>query len=178
MRTATFVLGAGAIAALIAGATTAGRRPVGTPTIERARPVELQGAELAAEIARLQERLRPTTEPSTSRNLFRFNAPVRPTMDTPLVVPDALPPAPPAMRPPLTLVGLAEDTTDAGVVRTAIISGFGDIFLVKAGRSGGVEVSRGRRRRAMAPTSSTTPTARRCTCPSSSARTRSGVRRS
>jgi hypothetical protein len=133
MRTATFVLGAGAIAALIAGATTAGRRPVGTPTIERARPVELQGAELAAEIARLQERLRPTTEPSTSRNLFRFNAPVRPTMDTPLVVPDALPPAPPAMRPPLTLVGLAEDTTDAGVVRTAIISGFGDIFLVKAG---------------------------------------------
>jgi hypothetical protein len=135
-RTATFVLGAGALAALIAGATTAGRRPAMMPTIERARPVELQGAELAAEIARLQERLRPTTTPSASRNLFRFSAPGPRAIETSPVAPDVAPPPARVMAPSpprLTLVGLAEDVTDAGPVRTAIISGFGDIFLVKVG---------------------------------------------
>jgi hypothetical protein len=34
---------------------------------------------------------------------------------------------------PLKLEGLAEDRGDQGPVRTAIISGFGDIFLVKEG---------------------------------------------
>jgi hypothetical protein len=134
-RTAIFVLGAGALAALIAGATTAARRPAMAPTIERVRPVELQGAELAAEIARLQERLRPTTSPSASRNLFRFSAPGRRAIETAPVAPD-VPPPPPVLAPPpprLTLVGLAEDVTDAGPVRTAIISGFGDVFLVKVG---------------------------------------------
>ena len=100
------------------------------------RPVELQGAELAAEIARLQERLRPTTAPSASRNLFRFSAPGRRAIETAPVAPDVAPPPPPVLAPPpprLTLVGLAEDVTDAGPVRTAIISGFGDVFLVKVG---------------------------------------------
>jgi hypothetical protein len=36
---------------------------------------------------------------------------------------------------PLKLEGLAEDHGDQGPVRTAIISGFGDIFLVKEGES-------------------------------------------
>jgi hypothetical protein len=34
---------------------------------------------------------------------------------------------------PLKLEGLAEDHGDQGAVRTAIISGFGDIFLAKEG---------------------------------------------
>ena len=140
MRTATFVLGAGALAALIAGATTSGRRPAAVRPIERARPVEVQGAELAAEIARLQERLRPTTTPSSSRNLFLFGAPGRRATDVVPALPEMmLPPVPvrvPAPTPPrLALVGLAEDVTDSGPVRTAIVSGFGDIFLVKAGET-------------------------------------------
>lgn len=140
MRTATFVLGAGALAALIAGATTSGRRPAAVPPIDRARPVELQGAELAAEIARLQERLRPTTAPSSSRNLFMFGAPGRRATDVVPAAPEMmLPPVPvrvPAPTPPrLVLVGLAEDVTDGGPVRTAIVSGFGDIFLVKVGEA-------------------------------------------
>ncbi len=136
LRTVTFVLGAGAIAALIAGATTSGRRPVLAPPAERARPVELQGAELAAEIARLQERLRPTTAPSSGRNLFRFGAPGRgATVAVPPLPEDAAAPvlAPSRVPPRLALVGLAEDATDDGPVRTAIVSGFGEIFLVKAG---------------------------------------------
>ena len=39
------------------------------------------------------------------------------------------------MVSPLKLEGLAEDHGDQGPVRTAIISGFGDIFLVKEGDS-------------------------------------------
>jgi hypothetical protein len=39
------------------------------------------------------------------------------------------------MVSPLKLEGLAEDHGDQGAVRTAIISGFGDIFLVKEGES-------------------------------------------
>lgn len=37
------------------------------------------------------------------------------------------------VRPVLTLIGVAEDVTPDGVVRTAIVSGLGDVFLVKAG---------------------------------------------
>lgn len=138
-RTATFVLGAGALAALIAGATTSGRRPAAVPPIERARPIELQGAELAAEIARLQERLRPTAAPSSSRNLFMFGALGRRATEAVPTAPEVMPPPTvrvPAPTPPrLVLVGLAEDVTEGGPVRTAIVSGFGDIFLVKAGET-------------------------------------------
>jgi hypothetical protein len=134
------VLGAGALAALVASATTSGRRPPAVASVERARPVELQGAELAAEIARLRERLRPTTAPSASRNLFNFSAAGRREVDdgSPAAMTPSGAPAvavrtsdPPAPR--LVLVGLAEDPSDQGPVRTAIVSGFGDIFLVKAG---------------------------------------------
>ena len=40
-------------------------------------------------------------------------------------------PAPPP--PSLSLIGVAEDVTPDGVVRTAIVSGLGDVFLVKVG---------------------------------------------
>ena len=44
------------------------------------------------------------------------------------------PPAPPQEAPPaFRLIGVAEDETADGVVRTAILSGLGDVFLVKAG---------------------------------------------
>jgi hypothetical protein len=136
-RTAIFgVLGAGC-AAMLAGAMTTGRpdavvsQPAGT------RAVELQGAALGKEIARLRARLRPTVEPrEPSRNLFEFGrsstsrAPrsrdVEPSVDP---VPVTEPIAP----PPLKLVGLAEDTGADGPVRTAFISGLGDVFLAKEG---------------------------------------------
>jgi hypothetical protein len=35
----------------------------------------------------------------------------------------------------MTLIGIAEDPGADGVIRTAIISGFGDVFLVKEGES-------------------------------------------
>ena len=44
-------------------------------------------------------------------------------------------PVPAVVASPLKLVGIAEDTSDDGVVRTAIVSGYGDLFLVKEGES-------------------------------------------
>ncbi len=42
--------------------------------------------------------------------------------------------APVQEQPPaLQLIGVAEDAAADGVVRTAILSGLGDVFLVKAG---------------------------------------------
>lgn len=36
---------------------------------------------------------------------------------------------------PLALIGVAEDAAGDGVIRTAIVSGFGDVFLVRTGES-------------------------------------------
>ena len=123
---------AGAVlAAMIAGATTSGvRRAAPAVITPNTTAIELQGAELAAEVARLRARLRPTDQPQEpARNLFQFNA--RAVHSSPDA--DFTPSPPPAdvapPPPPLALIGFAAD----GAARTAIISGFGDLFLVKEG---------------------------------------------
>src|SRR5262249_12488666 len=100
--------------------------------------IDQSGAELAGEVKRLHERLRPSDAPVDSRDLFRY----APRASAPAPVATAAPPAAAvqeqALAPivaPLKLEGLAEDHGDQGPVRTAIISGFGDIFLVKEGDS-------------------------------------------
>jgi hypothetical protein len=128
----------GALAVWLAAASTMLTQPVVVDTSERKTPaVELRGAALAAEITRLRERLRPTSAPQLpSRNLFEFSrtAPVRAAPPVPPDLPEAETPRPaPAAPPPLKLVGMAEDTGADGPVRTAIISGFGQLFIVKEG---------------------------------------------
>ncbi len=135
----TIVLGAaaGGLAALVAGAATSGSRPPERPPLNNAAGVEVTGAQLAAEIARLHERPRPTIPPQPhARNLFAFSAarPARvlPAPSGPALSEAAAVPAQP--RPDLKLIGLAEDAgVDGQVVRTAILSGLGDLFLVKEG---------------------------------------------
>ena len=134
----TVMIGAagGAVAVWIAAAATSNTRPVAPVVPVKTNVVDRSGAELAVEVRRLHERLRPNDTPLHSRDLFRYVAkPLRPA--SPAV---AAPEAPPAEQPPaavtvapLKLEGLAEDHGDQGAVRTAIISGFGDIFLVKEG---------------------------------------------
>jgi hypothetical protein len=100
-------------------------------------PVDAQGAELAKEIARLHERLRPTVPPTQpGRNVFTFRsrpapaaAPLPPPAQIPLPVEAA--PAPPRFA--FKLVGIAEDESDDGPVRTAILSGDGQVIMVKEG---------------------------------------------
>jgi hypothetical protein len=140
-RTATIVVVGGAFAVWLANAATSGSRDVVIHPVERERSasIDARGRAMAAEVARLRDRLRPTVAPrEPRRNLFQFSA-VRP----PSVPAAPRPPvseaapvvaaAPPA--PPFKLIGVAEDAGPAGPVRTAIVSAPGQLFLVKEGQN-------------------------------------------
>lgn len=115
---------------------------IGTPEPAPApvRPVATSGiAPLLSDIVGQSERLRKRLEEapvpqSAGRNPFQF-APV--AQPAPARVPsgplaaDGAPVlmVPPA--PPLSLVGVAENQTPEGLVRTALISGSGQFFMVK-----------------------------------------------
>ena len=136
----TVMIGAagGAVAVWIAAAATSNTRPVAPVVPVKTNVVDRSGADLAVEVRRLHERLRPNDTPLHSRDLFRYVAkPVRPASTAAVTAPVAPPVEPPPAETvaPLKLEGLAEDRGDQGAVRTAIISGFGDIFLVKEGEN-------------------------------------------
>ena len=137
-QTATIVVVGGALLAWLAGAATSNRAIEPAPVLTLP-AIDSNGAALEKEIARLHERLRPTSTPSQSnRNLFSFrSAPVR-AAQAPSVPPaPALVEAPPlpAPLPPLRLVGIAEDPAADGPARTAIVAGDGQLFTVKEGEN-------------------------------------------
>src|SRR4051812_21240527 len=136
-RTATIVLGGGAVAAWLAGAATS-NRPLSDPVPIARPPVDARGAELAGEIARLRERLTPAAMPRTpARNLFTYRAALAP-IAAPAAAPHAaiteVPLAPRAL-PALKLSGLSEDPAADGAapVRMAFVSADGQLFIVKEG---------------------------------------------
>jgi len=138
-RTTTIVVVGAAIGAWLAGAATT-NRPIPPAPIDRPAAIELRGAELANEIARLQERLRPTSSPrQPGRNLFVYRAPAarapRPAFaPAPVAPPAPAAPLTPAV-PSLKLAGIAEDDGADGPIRTAIISGEGQLYMVKEGEA-------------------------------------------
>ena len=135
-RTATIVVGGAAVGAWLAGAATSnpGRSAL---TIQPTPAIDVRGEELATEIARLQERLRPTSQPrQPGRNLFAFRArAAQPAPAFAAAAPSVTAPAMPLTPPPLPLklAGIAEDEGPEGPLRTAIISGEGQLYLVKEG---------------------------------------------
>jgi hypothetical protein len=133
-RAAVFGAVGALVAAMIAGAATSlAPRPTPMPA-PAGDGVELQGADLAAEIERLQERLRPTAQPLTpARNLFEYRRP--PSAFAPSAPPAAVAPAPSPepLLPAFHLIGIADEEGDSGPVRTAIISESGGVLLVKEG---------------------------------------------
>jgi hypothetical protein len=136
-RTATIVLVGGALAAWLAGAATS-NRAAPDPIIVRPSAIDARGANLASEIERLHERLRPSESPRTpGRNLFTFRA-AAPRIVAPAPAPQAAivdAPAPPRpVEPVFKLAGIAEDPGPEGPVRTAIISGEGQLFVVTVGQ--------------------------------------------
>jgi len=122
------VLGAsgGAVAVWLASAATATRPASATAVVPKTRVVEVSGAQLAAEISRLRDRLRPDAAPTEQRDLFRYSprresaglsaVPVAPSAD---IMPASAP------APALKLVGMADDT--------AIIAGAGELLFVREG---------------------------------------------
>ena len=136
----TVVIGVigGALAVWLAAAATSTSRNTAPVVMPKPSVIDASGAELAAEIARLHERLRPTDTPLQTRDLFRYarraSGVRRPPPEIPAPVPQARPDSSPAAAQ-LKLVGIAEDVGDSGPVRTAIVSGFGELFLVKEGEA-------------------------------------------
>jgi len=136
-RTATIGVVGAALAVWLASAATS-NRAVPPPIVLPSSPIDSRGAELADEVARLHERLRPTVTPAQpGRNLFSFrSAPVRAPAPaaSALAIPATVdaPVARPA-QPSLKLAGIAEDDGPKGPERTAIISGEGQLFMVKEG---------------------------------------------
>jgi hypothetical protein len=141
-RILTLVAIGGALAALVTSAATTGRRraEIAPDDDRQTRSAEISGAALAAEIARLRERLHPTTTPQVpARNLFEFHLrsatrAVAPTAAVPAAVDEVPPPPPPA----ITLIGLAADPDvrdPSATIRTAIVSASGQLFLVKEGET-------------------------------------------
>jgi hypothetical protein len=136
-RTLTIAAIGGALAAWLAGAATSTRPAIHVPASTR-EPIEKSGAELASEIDRLHERLRPTAAPrQPARNLFAYRASAAAPAARPLAAPKPL--APPALLvpplPALKLAGIAEDDAPEGAERTAFITGEGQLFMVKEGET-------------------------------------------
>jgi Tfp pilus assembly protein PilP len=141
-RTATIVVVGAALLAWLAGAATS-NHTIPPVIVNQPAPIEARGAELATEIARLQERLRPSATPrQPGRNLFAFRAIAarRPAPNVPVSAASAMPalseslPLAPAL-PALKLAGIAEDAGTDGPVRTAIISGEGQLYMAKEGEN-------------------------------------------
>src|SRR5689334_9514054 len=71
-RTATIVVIGGALAAWFAGAATS-NRAVPDPIVPQRPRIDARGADLAGEIARLHDHLRPSTSPrAPARDVFRY----------------------------------------------------------------------------------------------------------
>ena len=140
-QTATIVTTGGALAAWLVGGATTNHTVAPAPIVQRS-PVDSKSEELATEIGRLRDRLRPTAMPSQpGRNLFRFHAvPVapRPVVAAPAPPPVDVPPPAPAIMP-MRLIGMAEnpgaDPTADSPVRMAFINVSGQLFNVKEGES-------------------------------------------
>lgn len=135
-RVAWLVVGAGAVAVWLAGAATTGVRPPQVVVTPKPAALDLQGEALAAEIARLHDRLRPSAAPVQSRDLFRYanRAAAKPGASAQTAAPP-LPPIDRAPMPTLKLLGIAEDAGTDGTARTAIVSDAGTLVFVKEGEA-------------------------------------------
>lgn len=97
-------------------------------------PVERLAAEMQLRTDRLRDHGRLAPTPTTSRNPFRFAGEGTPSARARTSAPvPAVPATPP--EPELRLIGVAENQTGDAIERTAIISGVGQLFLVKPGES-------------------------------------------
>jgi hypothetical protein len=94
--------------------------------------IDARGAALASEIGRLRRAQQPASALRRGRDPFRFATIAPRPAPPPIAIPVAAAPPPP-QRPPYKLIGVAEDTAAGNPVRTAIISGPNQLYVVKEG---------------------------------------------
>jgi hypothetical protein len=133
-RAAIIGASGGAVAVWLAAASTSVRPAPPFDGFKRTSTDE-KVEKLDAEIKRLHERLHPSAAPLQNRDLFRYTERRRLEADPPRSRPsiaDALAAGAASAeiaRPPLVVIGLAEDDG----ARTAILSAPGDLLFVKEG---------------------------------------------
>lgn len=145
-RRAVALVGGGLLATWLVAAAQQPRQAAPPPddtqaaaeasTVDRA---ELMAREIQSQAARLRGRLAVAPQPrDDGRNPFAFVDRPRPSSARLARAPSApLEADPPVISipepPPFTLSGIAEDGAADAPIRTAVLAGFGDVFLVKAG---------------------------------------------
>jgi hypothetical protein len=131
---ATLVIVAGALAASAAVVLKPERGGSAAPDIAAPAPIDARGVALAKEIGRLHDRQEPGVSPRHGRDLFRFAIAAPRSAPVVLVAaPASGEAAAPPPEPALKLIGVAEDTATGGLIRTAIIAGPGQLYVVKEG---------------------------------------------
>jgi hypothetical protein len=136
-RALSLGLGGGAVAAWLAAAATSGSRPIALQPSAPAPAIDPSASQLKSEISRLRERLRPTTPPVQSRDLFQYASRGSSNATTVPRETAIREPAPAPEESRLKLIGIAEDGAGGALVRTAILSGLGDLVLAKEGEAVG-----------------------------------------
>jgi len=132
---------AGVTAWLMASSGTTPAAPA-PPTSTRAELDAARADEIVAHAARLRSRLAAMpARPGATRNPFRFESRTRHSAEH--VVRTAAPQsrqgpgddaaAAPVVRPELRLIGMAEDTTNGETLRTAVVAGLNQVYLVHEG---------------------------------------------
>lgn len=140
-RAAAYFGSATLLGAWLASAAAVSMRqppPPETPQPVRTSGTETLAADVEAQAVRLKERLAAAPVPQApARNPFAFASREPPRVrraaapiehDVPAV--PALPP-----EPPLDLIGIAEQQTESGVVRTAMITAGEELFLLTEGQA-------------------------------------------
>jgi hypothetical protein len=146
-RLAALLLGAavcGAWLASAAGVTRQARLARSTPRQAQAPQLDALTADVQAQAGRLRERLAQAPAPrEVQRNPFRFADRAAPTIRRaprsavrePAPTPEAVDVAPEIREPALQLIGVAENASKAGVVRTAMIAGgYNELMMVTTGQ--------------------------------------------
>jgi hypothetical protein len=133
-RTVWFGAASVAVATWLAASTSGPPQPASSVQPSRTPPIDRYTDTLHLEADRLHARLAPTATPTLRRDLFRFSGERRAAVAPARAAgPDTAAPIVAEAAPPLKLIGIAEDAGPDGPVRTAVVSGLGDVFLVKPG---------------------------------------------
>lgn len=137
--TALWVAGGGLMAAWLAVSPPTSSTPCSADPGGVRQPAarEMQSLDLNPQADRLRERVSAVRPRPVSRNPFRFGVRRPATVArAPGISTDVPAAAPvPAAPPPLSLAGIGEKATPQGHVRTAIISGTSELFLVREGET-------------------------------------------
>jgi hypothetical protein len=139
-KTRIVLLGVGAVLVAVwesSAPLRSARSSADAPQVEP-RP-EIPAAKPLFDVSKVAERLRElraaAPSPRGDRNPFEFNTPAaRPATAPRAAAAPAVESAPAAAPVPiLTLSGIAENKVGDALVRTAVVSGLGQLFFVKAG---------------------------------------------